>query len=500
MYIGYDIKNGKKYAKICKSERINGKVKTTQIPLGRVINEEAGIYRNRKLGIFTYDLNTNTYGKPSASVIIPPDFRANAREKLILDFGDVFFLDEYISKLGLYPAIDALRYGNHDSVRCLLMFYVLCNMANYNAIDWLMASYARILYPNANLESQRISDLLEAVGDEGSIRAFFNEYKKLLIKNNESQDILIDSTGLPNNIHMPITAVSNHNGNISNEVRLIYVVQQGSNMPLYFRCVPGNNVDVTTLKKTILEMKGLNIKTQFAIMDAGYLSESNIKSLYDAKISFITRLPENRTLYKQIVADHLSTLKLNDENLTLYNSRFIHVKRIDCELLKGHNGYAYLALDEDGEHTKSSRLACKGSKDKIPLGKLKELRRTNGVFILVSSRPIVREKIVEIYYTRQQIEQIFDLCKNDTNLLPLRVHSEDTLRGHLVLTFIAAVIVCKLQLALKDTDFTPDNALYCLGKHRCKVYDDFILPSEPSPKQRKLYELFGMEPQETYPA
>ena len=62
MYIGYDIKSGIKYAKICKSDIINGKVKATQNSLGRVINEKAGIYSNRKLGIFTYDVTTDTYG------------------------------------------------------------------------------------------------------------------------------------------------------------------------------------------------------------------------------------------------------------------------------------------------------------------------------------------------------------------------------------------------------------------------------------------------------
>ena len=42
MYIGYDIKNGIKYAKLCKSTRVNGKVKTEQKSLGRVLDESKG--------------------------------------------------------------------------------------------------------------------------------------------------------------------------------------------------------------------------------------------------------------------------------------------------------------------------------------------------------------------------------------------------------------------------------------------------------------------------
>ena len=70
MYIGYDVKDGVKYAKICKSERIGGKVKTSQVSLGRVIDEKAGIYTNRKLGVFTYDITTDTYGTPDSSAVI----------------------------------------------------------------------------------------------------------------------------------------------------------------------------------------------------------------------------------------------------------------------------------------------------------------------------------------------------------------------------------------------------------------------------------------------
>jgi hypothetical protein len=39
MYIGYDVKGGIRYAKLCVSERVGGKVRTTQKSLGRVLDE-----------------------------------------------------------------------------------------------------------------------------------------------------------------------------------------------------------------------------------------------------------------------------------------------------------------------------------------------------------------------------------------------------------------------------------------------------------------------------
>jgi len=497
MYIGYDVKGKVKYAKICKSERVNGKVKTTQVNLGRVIDEEAGIYKNRKLGVFTYDIDTDTYGSPDPSIEIPVIKRKNTMEKLVLDFGDAFFVDRYIERIGLWPAVDAMKYGNHDSVKALLLFYVLCNTANYNAAEWFRGNYARVLYPKANLESQRISELLSSIGEEGSCRAYFREYLRLLAHREGDGDILIDSTGLPNSIHLPLTAVSNHNGQISNEIRLIYVVQQGTNLPLYFRYVAGNIVDVSTLTKTILELKALNINTKFAILDAGYLTDENTKEMFESGISFVSRLRGNRKLYKEIVAEYLSTLR-EEENLVSYNTRYAYIKRVDCELIPGHRAYAYLGLDLSMSSLESSKLFVRASRDHMRDADVHRAMSTHGVFVLISTRPIAIDKILPLYYTRQQIEQVFDICKNNTNLLPLRVQSEDTLRGHLLLAFAAAVICRKLQEDLKDTQYTPENALLSLRNHKCKVYGDHVLTSEAAKKANDIYKKFKIKVEHLY--
>jgi hypothetical protein len=61
MFLAYDIKNGKQYAKLVKSIRKGAKVEKSYIYLGLVLNKEEGIYKNRKNGIFKYDAATNTY-------------------------------------------------------------------------------------------------------------------------------------------------------------------------------------------------------------------------------------------------------------------------------------------------------------------------------------------------------------------------------------------------------------------------------------------------------
>ncbi|MBI9096772.1 MAG: transposase [Sphaerochaeta sp.] len=491
MYLGYDIKGGVKYAKICSSRREGDKIISSQKSLGRVLDEKRGIFRNRERGIFTYDVTTDTYGKADPS-FVPKAARKNAKEKLILDFGDSYFLDAFIRKNGLEPCIKALGYGNPDTVTSMVQYYVLCNLANCHAGDWWDGNYARILYPDANLSSQRISDMLIYIGDEGVYRDFFREYTKLLARKEEGTNILIDSTGLPNSIHFPLTAISNHNGKIRAEMRLIYVLQQETDLPLFMRCCPGNVVDVTTLTKTILELKANGIKTKFAILDAGYLTKENIEELYENGISFLSRLKANSLIYKNALKEHLPTLEAK-ENLVSYNSRYAYIKRIDCDMGEGHRAYVYLCRDLAMKSIENSKLFDKAGKAGMKTQAVFDAMEGHGIFALVSSRPIAKEKVLGTYYTRQQIEQVFDICKNYTNMLPLRVQTEETLRGHLMLSFIAAVIVRMLQKQILGTPYSPIDVFTNLRNHKCKVFEDFLLTQESVKKANDIYKLMGLK-------
>jgi len=131
--------------------------------------------------------------------------------------------------------------------------------------------------------------------------------------------------------------------------------------------------------------------------------------------------------------------------------------------------------------------------------KMHEALEQKGVFVLFSSRPIAREKLLSTYYMRTQIEQIFDIAKNYTNLLPLRVQSEETFRGHLVLAFIAAVIAKMLQLDLRRTDYTVESALLNLRGQKCKVFDREVLPQEAVKKVNDVYKLFKLQCPDSIP-
>ena len=122
--------------------------------------------------------------------------------------------------------------------------------------------------------------------------------------------------------------MGHHGGEIERETRLVMVVDQKTQTPLYFRYVAGNIVDVSTLKNTVSELGRMGVKSTFVLLDAGYYSEDNIKNLYSSKIDFLTRLPSGRLLFKQLVADTAENLE-KSENLVIYNGRSLFIKSVN---------------------------------------------------------------------------------------------------------------------------------------------------------------------------
>jgi hypothetical protein len=403
-------------------------------------------------------------------------------------------LNEFIEDIGLVPAIDAIGYGNPDTLKAMISYYILCSASNRHAEEWWTGSYASILYPKANLTSQRINEFLSDIGEESAQRGFFGKYLPLLGGSKKVSNLLIDSKGLPNSIHFPLTAVSNHNGEIRNEVRLIYVSQQDSGLPVYFRYCPGNVVDVSTLTRTITELKASGVNMKLAILDAGYYSDDNIQDLYAENVDFITRMKENRKLYKDLAAKYIPGIE-RKEYIVSYNSRYAYIRRIECEFLPGCKGYVYMGLDIGRRGHENSKLFEKAASERLTDSEVFDRISANGRFALVSSKRLKTKEVLPLYYTRQQIEQVFDSGKNYAGMLPLRVQNENTFRGHLLLTFISTVIIKKLQALLTETNssFNPVSLFMTMRNQKCKVFDNMILTNEPVKKANDCYKLLGIE-------
>ncbi|MFA5247584.1 MAG: transposase [Candidatus Micrarchaeia archaeon] len=277
--------------------------------------------------------------------------RKNA-EQLVLDYGDSFIIQKLLEKTGFTKLLRNV-FGNETQTLQALISYRLCyGSAMVYAKPWFEGSYARIQYPEAELSSQRLSEFFKRLSDEGLQQKFFHEYIPLLSKSDSG--IIIDGTSLPNQIHIPLTAWGLHGEEIDKQARFLLVVDEKSKAPLYFRTLPGNIVDVSTLSNTIKELKQYGVEKAFTFFDAGFFSEPNILEMYREGMDFLTRLPAQRLLYKELVAAHAKSLESGD-NIVRTGERGLFVKQVEVELF-GKKAFAYMVLDPKRKGREVDRL------------------------------------------------------------------------------------------------------------------------------------------------
>lgn len=501
MYIIYSGSN-KQYASVARSSR-NGK--STHIDynyLGSVIDREKGIYYSEERGYFTYDLKTNQYGElPADYTVQRSELPASTKKRLhySVDFGDAFLMNAFLYRSGLMEVIDRIAYGNRDTLHTMVLFYMLSDMANCDAIHWYEGSIVRLLYPRANLASQRISDFLSAIGTPDQQLRFQEAYISFVTTAyNPDKNILVDSTGLPNRIHFPLTRINVHDGKVSQEVRLIFVVQRSTGLPLFYQAVPGNIVDMSTLERVMLHLNSLGIDIDSCLIDAGYDTADNLDLFYTedhkCKIGYITRAKFNDKKLKKLIDERLATID-SKENLVRYEDRYLFIIKEQVTVGQNDNNPAwmYLGLDCDRLRDEQHKLLRRANKKGLSLEAVYEAMQTEGLFGIISGREYSCEEILPAYYQRQQVEQTFDFAKNYTKLLPLRTCTEETFQGHLLLSYISSCAVKLLQLQMKTADLFLGARLKYMRNQKCTIYSTRIVTDTPQAEANRSYELCGIK-------
>ena len=409
-----------------------------------------------------------------------------APEKLILDYGDSYILSETAKSSGLEKVFNSVLPKENDTLWALLFFKIQTDYAFMYAQAWYQGNYASLLYSEASITSQRISDFLKRLGNEKVMRDFFENY--LSIAADKECGVIIDSTGLPNEMDAPVSRFGYHGGNTEQETRLVMVVDQKTQTPLYFRYVAGNIVDVSTLQNTIVELSKMGVKSTFALLDAGYYSEENIKSLYSGGIDFLTRMPAGRKLFKQLVVDTAEHLE-KSENHVVYNGRSLFIKRVETDLF-ANKGFAYVVCDLKRKLNETNNYLIASKEDGLTNDEIDAELIFKGKFILISNKILETTEVMPLYYTRQSAERLFGVSKSMIDCLPLRTHSETTMRGLLMLNFMALVLFSQLQKTI-GAFCTVEEVLLEARNLKCKVFDDGFVVSEPNRRFKDICAKLG---------
>ena len=444
----------------------SGPRKEGQFYLGKVIDREKLIFYKRGEGFYHFDpvaVKKTALDPRDIPVYTAPQDRRIHPQNTICVFGGSYFLSRMLPSIKYDKVIEVIQFRNKDTLYTMLQYYLLSNASDLHAEYWYYNSYAHFVYPKANIASQRLSDFYESIGKPDVRTAFLTSHIEY-IKHTTEEDyyVMIDSTGCPNSIGVPITVVSRHENVVHIEFRVIVVIQKSTGFPIYYEIIPGNVVDISTVHNVLHKLGLFGCRIHYVVGDAGYNCPSVMERLVFEGIDFMTRMNPTYDLYSEVLEKHYAELMdSSSDHITEYNGRLVKVIKVPSVIGKAKDtgeektGYIFLCRDLQAYHSKADHIMrSKNFKNKTIEERLQLLDKL-GIFAIVTSLDASENDVLPMYYTRQMIEQFFDYIKSYGKLTPIRKHTMSTVHGHVLMSFIAAflAVVIKNRLNIIDLPY-----------------------------------------------
>lgn len=258
---------------------------------------------------------------------------------------------------------------------------------------------------------------------------------------------------------------------------LLYSAEQ--ELPVFIRAIPGSVRDIATLHGSLLD---LGLEDKVLVLDRGFYSAETLKYLKGEELDFVLPAKRNSPLYLRAVS--------LDEHF-FYQRRLIKAGKAWHE-----RGGFYLYLFEDSQlrMEEERTLYLMLDDGRLKKEKLEGRLKKAGRILILSSLDVEPRELFEIYKSRGGIEKLFDKYKNILHGDRLYLRDNESVFGHIFVSFLSLYAYCRLMVALKKAgligSLSPMDLLelyskvyYIKGKERSYLTE---IPRKVADVERKL--------------
>lgn len=279
----------------------------------------------------------------------------------------------------------------------------------------------------------------------------------------------------------------NRDGESMEQINLAMLFGQRSRLPAYYRRLPGNINDVSTLRTTAKSLDFLGGGKLHFVLDRGFYSASNIDELFQRGHKFTTAVPAGVKWAEAILDAHHENIQspanymTTGEDEALYvtseyhrwgkerRRSWLHVfynaeraandfDRFTRELIGYRNELLEGRPDERHEEFYRRYLIVKetpkrGLKVLFNDDEIKKRRkRYSGFFCVFSNKIKDPREALKAYRDKDTVENCFDDLKNHMDMKRLRVHTSEAMDGRLFLQFLALVYIASIRSKIQSDD------------------------------------------------
>ena len=256
------------------------------------------------------------------------------------------------------------------------------------------------------------------------------------------------------------------------------------NVPIGITVNKGNLHDSKHFVDTYLQIKDWLKPSSLITFDKGANSKKNIDLILADKMKYLTSKKLNKSDDKRIKEFDKSKAELIDPENGVYGLKFVKPSSIDYfyfsenlqkDQLKSRARKALQKLKEAKEIQKSidnnKKLPMKFRINNVLIDvsysyqtKLEELSEDEalklvenviingreGFFCIKSCEDLTLKQALQTYRKKDSIEKIFNSLKNEIEIKPVRVWSDDSIYGALIIGFLAQLFISLIRYEIKE--------------------------------------------------
>lgn len=475
--------------------------------LGKVISisddRKCGIFLSPTRGLVEYDSAKDLFAE------VGRDDRRIAGLELFPEpethtvFGDSYLILSFMEKTGIAALLRSVFTKDEDFQRVLahICHTVAKDGSHISCDDFVSRSFLSYVVPDVPLHSlysdtKYFSDL----GRDSMKVSLMKGYVEMERSGNKDfgSGCYVDSTPLPNDIDIPISALCSHGtGGCEMQARLAVCLDSASGLPVWYSLFSGNIQDMSTLMDEIDDVEtSVGVSIDDLVLDAGYITKELITAYNadDRFVSFTGRMPARkgfpfRTLYHRCGGSiHQAKYFLDRNGHTYFGRRFEDV-------LFGKRVYLYVYIDRD-RALSLGRSYRQNNRDEYEAMSDKEknwLEVKNGYFVLVSNIDSTPAETLERYFGRMDIESFFKISKEYLSLLPLSKWTRETIEGKLLNDIISTIVYLKMRKALSGTGLSMSKLFGRASSLMCtRKKDGTVIVEEANRQVKEIFKAAGI--------
>ena len=450
-------------------------------------------------------------------------------------YGAGYLLDHIGKVTGVEADIAQSFPSMKDQIISLVYFLVQeGENAVYRFPRWMVSHWHRLSHA---LGSQEISRLFGGITEEAKLDFFRRQARRRL----EREYLAYDTTSISSYSELIKQVKYGHNKDHERlpQINLAMVFGEKSGLPVYYRMLPGNISDVSTMENMIADAAFLEFAKVKLVWDMGFFSAKNVNALYHAHYKFIGGLRPDTTLARSSVeaardklvhyANYLeaddvyciSTMINWDYAWSMRNGEeergkrrlYVHVyyneQRAAAERSQfNHDLKELKTAVQNGKATdtqmeRAQRLLTikttpvRGTRVEYNDEAIKQHTRNFGYFVLVSNDVKEGDRALECYRNKDLVEKTFNNLKNRLDFNRTLVSSVENLEGKLFVEFVALIYIAYIHKVMKSKELYRNYSIQSLLDEldvieRFDYHGQRARYSEMTERQREIYEDFGI--------